>query len=541
MHRKNTSFQNLPFSKLFKTYTSDFSKVDPFYSTNPFDKEAVLEKANQLHLSGDRSRTVEILKEFNEPFDVHEQALQNMDRLQEEETLAIVTGQQLGLYGGPLFTVLKTISAIHLSRQMEELLERPVVPIFWLADEDHDYDEVRSIHLLNRQDELQDFELPKRTSPLPPVADLSLPPELKLLRKEVRNVLYETDFSADLWELLDQHFSPGNTFLEAFGGFINHLFSKHGLILAGSNHPDVKAHTKEILKYSVNEAEAIKEALEEQSEKISEQFHQQVTLYDSNLFFLSEEGNRLKINVQEDHWTTEEGHKWTTEELLQKIDEMPEQFSPNVFLRPLLQDEFLPTLGYVAGPGELAYYGQMKELYACFDHEMPVIFPRLSAAIIEPSIERIIDKLPFGYEAYSQRIEDLESAYVEQSDQVDIEAIFDGWKQKVEQAIAPEKEKVAAVDPTLDGAAGKATAVYFGELDKLKGKVYRAAKQQDQTQLNRIRKIKKNIFPDGSLQERSISVIYFMNKFGVEIWDELLASLEEGEIFDQHKLFYLQS
>lgn len=539
MRTENTSFQQLPFSNLFKSYVSNFSKVDAFYEVNPFRPEAVQQKAEKFQFAGDREQTVEILQHFNAPFELHEKAQQNIELLKEDDTLAVVTGQQLGVFGGPLFTVFKTISAIHLAQELQKELGQPVVPVFWLADEDHDYDEIRQIHLLNQNDELQHAALPPLSQPLPPVAELSLPDELATLRAEVRDGLYETDFTSDLWTLLDEHFAPDKSFLEAFGGFLNHLFSSHGLVLAGSNHPDVKEHTKEVLKHSVRESKVAQSALKEQSEQLNEAFHQQVTLYESNLFYLSEENHRLKISVEEEQWTTEEGHSWTTDELVKAIDDNPEDFSPNVFLRPMLQDQLLPTLGYVAGPGELAYYGQMKKFYQCFDRKMPIIFPRLSAGVIEPSVERIITKLPFEYANYDQRIEDLEAAYVEQSDEVDIEAIFDDWKQKVEEVAEPAKAQVAEVDATLEGAAGKATAVYFGELDKLKGKVYRAAKQQDQTQLNRIRKIKHNLFPDGGLQERSVSLIYFMNKFGIDIWDQMLSALNENEKFDQHKLFYL--
>jgi uncharacterized protein YllA (UPF0747 family) len=199
----------------------------------------------------------------------------------------------------------------------------------------------------------------------------------------------------------------------------------------------------------------------------------------------------------------------------------------------------VPTLGYVAGPGELAYYGQMKKMYKFFKRSMPAIFPRMSATIIEPSIDRILDELPFEIADYEGRIEDLESKYVERSNQPDIEEIFNDWKQKVEEISEGHKAEIKDIDSTLEGAAGKATAVYFGELDKLKGKVYRSVKQQEETQIKRIRKIKANLFPEGIPQERIISFIYFMNKYGIDIWDRLLQELDENEKFDQHKLIYL--
>ena len=539
LQKESCSFQSLPFSSLFKTYTSDFSTVSSFYSTNPFDDKALKQKADAFDFSGDRSRTVEILEAFNKPFDLHQKALANLDRLNQEDALVIVTGQQLGIYGGPLYTVFKTISAIHLARRAEALLDRPVIPVFWLADEDHDYEEVRSMHLLNSS-EVKHFELPGKESPLPPVADMQLPAEFAELGDKVKEALYDTDFSADLWALLDECFQADNTFVQSFGKFISTLFSKHGLVLAGSNHPQVKKELSSILQRSVSEADRLRKSLQEQTNALKGEFHQQVTIYDSNLFYFSDQKNRLKISAEDEGWSAGEEYKWTTDELIAEIEEQPDRFSPNVFLRPIMQDTLLPTLGYVAGPGETAYYGQMKQFYEAFEMEMPVIFPRLSATLIEPAIDRIWDDLPFEFQDYSQRIEDLESAYVERSEQVDIEALFNGWKQKISRIAEGYKEEVAEVDQSLEGAAGKASAVYFGELDKLKGKVYRAVKQQDETQLNRIRKMKLNLFPENGMQERLISPIYFMNKFGLDIWDEILASLEKDESFDRHKLINVE-
>lgn len=540
MQKKNYSFQQLPFSQLFQTYVSDFPKLKSFYRTNPFDKEAIRKHVQDFKFNSDRQQLVKILEDFNASYDLDERAQENIRRLENEDTLVIVTGQQMGIYGGPLYTVLKTISTIYLSRKMEKFLDRPVIPIFWLADEDHDYDEVSKLNLLNR-DKLHSCALPSRSQPLPPVANITLPDdELTTFKKEVQSALFETDFSSDLWELLDNCYESGRTFGQAFGYLISRLFSKHGVVLAGSNHPEVKSLVTDTLKRSISDVEGIKQCLKKKTEEIREAFHQQVTLYDSNLFYLAENGQRIKINrTDKNHWSIENGWKRTTEELLRDIEEHPEQYSPNVFLRPIVQDKLLPTLGYVAGPGEIAYYGQMKGLYSCFDMGMPVIFPRLSATIMGPAIDRIFGELPFAFHNYSQRIEDLESAYVEQSDQIDIEAVFSDWKEKVEAIAEPKREEVTEVDSTLDGAAGKATAVYFGELDKLKGKVYRAVKQQDETQLKRIRKIHKHLFPEGNLQERSIAAIYFMNKFGVDIWDKLIAQLEDDEDFSKHKLIYV--
>ncbi|MDX1639635.1 MAG: bacillithiol biosynthesis cysteine-adding enzyme BshC [Balneolaceae bacterium] len=538
MQLQNYSFTQLPFSDLFRTYVTNYDKLSRFYSANPFAAEAIRQHADSVTVPQDRDTMAELLATFNKRFNLHENALHNIERLRGEKALALVTGQQLGIFGGPLYTVLKTVTTIHLAAKLERELDRPVVPVFWLADEDHDYDEVKQVNLLDR-DELQTFSLDYKRDSYPPVAELTLDSTFLDFKEQIRDGLFETDFTGQLWKLLNRTYSGEKRFDTAFGQLISRLFSRHGLILAGSNCRPIKEKARGCLKVAIRQADRIRRNLEQQSTVLEEQFHRQATIYDSNLFFLDDRQGRTKIMRNGDRWKTDGGREWTTEQLVELIDTEPERFSPNVFLRPILQDLMVPTLGYVAGPGELAYYGQMKTMYQVFKRRMPVIFPRLSATIVEPAIDRILGELPFEFGEYNNRIEDLESEYVDQSEQHDIEAIFRDWKQKVGEISDQGKDRVKEIDSTLEGAAGKATAVYFGELDKLKGKVYRSVKQQEETQLKRIRKIKANLFPGGELQERTVSFIYFMNKYGIDIWDQLLAELEEDENFDHHKLIYI--
>jgi len=534
----NYSFEHLPFSKLFRTYVQNFDEVSKFFETNPFDYNAISQKIDGFAFQGNRKQAASILSALNKQFDVHKAALRNIKRLEKENALAVVTGQQLGVYGGPLYTVLKTISTIHIAKSLEKKFDRPVIPVFWLADEDHDYDEVRKLTIIE-DDEPKTFSLPPKNNHLPTVADLQLPDEMSDIRGQLKESLYDTDFSDDLWELLDGSFQKDHSFFKAFGLFISRLFSKHGLVLAGSNHPDVKAATGRYLKASIEKADQVRDHLEKKSADLGEKYHQQVTLYDSNLFYLDDESGRTKISRNGNGWKTDGNIEWSTAELVDEIDTHPDRFSPNVFLRPILQDALLPTVGYVAGPGEAAYYGQMKSMYQCFDMEMPIIFPRLSATVVEPAIDRIIGELPFEFHEYGKRIEDLESDYVDRTDQHDIEAIFEDWQARVEEISNNKKKDVADIDSTLKASAEKATSVYINELNKLKGKVYRSVKKQDQTQLDRIRRIKANLFPGDGLQERTVAGIFFMNKYGVDIWDKLLNTLDPDEDFDHHKLVYL--
>ncbi len=531
-------FSELPFSTLFKDYINQKSDITDFFDISPFSSDNLKRKAEQFSFSSDRDKVSDLLKQFNSQFEPSNETLANIEKLRDTSTLAVVTGQQMVLYGGPLFTVFKTLTAIQLSKQYEKELNRPVVPVFWLADEDHDIEEISQINLFNKHDVSKcsvSFDKPGKR-----VDEYLLKEIHSELRTCVKDGLIETDFSDDLWKILDSSYHKNHTVGKAFGLLLQKLFGKHGLILAGSNDDNFKDLSKSILTQSVSKADDIVDRLRENTKKLeSFGYEGQVHLNNSNLFYIADNGQRVKIEYDGEIWFIENSDKrWSAKELNRDIDHNPNRFSPNVFLRPVLQDKLLPTISYVAGPGEIAYYAQMSGIYDYFDQTMPQIVPRFSGTFIESSIERIIDKLPFSLEDYSKRIEDLESEFIEKSDQPDLEKIFDDWKQRVEAITSEKKSAIEEIDPTLKNTAGKASSIYYSELDKLKGKLYRSLKQNEKTQLDRIIKIQLNLFPNGNLQEREIAFIYYLNKYGTETFDELLKLLENQKS-DTHKLIYL--
>jgi bacillithiol synthase len=533
---RNYEFGKLPFSSLFRDYLSGKPSILQFYDTPPFDSNRIEKKIQSFQFSGNREKLAEQLHEFNAKRQLHENSRKNIDRLKEPDSLAVVTGQQVTLYGGPLYTIYKTLSAIEIARSLEEKYKRPVVPVFWLADEDHDADEIASIGLMKGDErvecgvDLSSYQC--RSAEIPLSRFLQ---ELKSCRDEH---LFHTDFTDELKLLLDRHYRDGVTAGEAFGGVLMELFGKYGLVLAGSNSEGIKKETVHILKQSVTGRSALYESLEKRSRKLEKEgYHSQVVVQQSNLFYIDRQNQRVKLTYSDGSWSSD-GKVWSDDELLREIENEPNRFSPNVFLRPMLQDALLPVIGYVGGPGEIAYYAQLGAIYPIFNQSMPVIFPRYSVTLIESAVDRILDKLPFSIADYGQRIEDLESNYIQQDDQPDVESIFNEWKKSAGRLSEEFEKSVAEIDPTLRKSAGKASAAYFTELDKLKGKVYRSLKEQERVQINRISKIKMNLFPGDALQERQIAFIYFMNKYGLGIWDEMLAELH-GEESRTHKLITL--
>ncbi|MEX0720678.1 MAG: bacillithiol biosynthesis cysteine-adding enzyme BshC [Balneolaceae bacterium] len=537
MEISDCSFQALSYSKLFNTYLADYQKLDSFYPHNPWNEDDISKRAANLKKPEYKESFLSALSAYHKELGIGKNQQESLKKLSQENALVVVTGQQLGMYGGPLFTIYKIITAILLAKKYEQKLGRPVVPVFWPADEDHDFEEIAWAGITGRAD-FKKIRY-KGEGNGQPVSEQKLSSELKTFKTDIKEELFDTDFSQALWEQLDQFYKEGKTHIQAFAGLIDSWFADQGLLITGSNHPEIKKLLAPEFSQSIEEAEALFDAIEKKSLALEKIFHRQVSNGDSDLFYLSKKEGRVKIQKDKEGWKAGSSN-WTTSQLLENIRNNPENFSPNVFLRPVIQDKLLPTLGYVSGPGELAYYGQMKDFYAEFDLEMPVIFPRLCATLIESGIARIVEKLPFEICEYGKRIEDLESEFIERTDTVDLEEVFKIWKSKLEQAAGNPLEVINKIDPTLDGTVGKTVAGFENELEKLQGRVHRSIKQQEEIQIKRIEKIKVNLFPDGGAQERAVSPVYFMNKYGLDIWQSLLKGIErEGLDLGKHYLVKL--
>lgn len=532
-------FTSYPFSKLFNSYIQREKSIKPFFETDPFDDSEVESHLQTFSFTGNRKETVSWLTDFHSGYKIPKQSAESIKRLGSSDSLVVVTGQQCTIMGGPLFTVFKIMTAIEKAREWQGKLNRPVIPVFWIADEDHDFDEATQITVQTR-DELSTLKYSDRSELGKRVAEIDFSDEISRIKKELKSQLIETDFSGQLWKLLDFSYSKGHTFGNAFGQLILDLFGKYGLILAGSSTKKSKELVSDSMVKSVTAFQELFDELSGQSQKLTDAgFKNQVHLNRSNLFYIDADQERKKIQFEDNSWVVPESDiTWSSEDLVKAIGEKPYKFSPNVFLRPVIQDKLLPVASYVGGPGEIAYYSQMKTFYRAFNMKMPIITPRFSATLVESGIDRIIKKLPFTLSDYSKRIEDLESEFIERTDSPNVEKIFGMWQQQVKKVSQDSVDQVSDIDPTLKKSAEKSISVFFNELDKLKGKLYKSLKDSEKTQINRIEKIKQNLFPARNLQEREISFIYFMNKYGVDLWDNVLDELK-NETPDCHKIIYL--
>ncbi|MCC5925474.1 MAG: bacillithiol biosynthesis cysteine-adding enzyme BshC [Bacteroidetes bacterium] len=521
------SYDALPFGKLFRDYVKGATSIQSFFDYGPFQPADIKSKAASTHFTASRTNLYEAIKEYNNTS--LRKVDENLKTLRDDnKSLTVVTGQQLTTFGGPLFTLYKAATAIALSRKYTELLNRRIIPVFWLADEDHDFHEIAKLGFPDKGIEWNTFQLPETDFTGWPVGKIPLENSINSLLDALKKELPETDFSSDIIHLLTDGYQPGKTHAQAFGAIIQNLFADYGLILAGSSSNGVKQLLKDQITNLIDRTGEVHAALERQSALLETSYHRQAAVSTSNWFILDEKGYRRKLQFHKNEWSSG-NMTFTKEELLEVAKKSPHRLSPNVFLRPILQDTLLPNIAYVAGPGEIAYYAQMKELYKVCKKSMPVIVPRLSATLIEPNINKFLAGLPFAIGDYAERVEDLQQRYVEKEQTFDIQAFANKWITEIEKLADERTSDVDGFDTTLVGTLVRVRQEQVNAVHTLRQKMIKSEKNRLDVQLKRISKVQLALFPNMNLQEREMAFIYPLCKYGRSFIDKII---QEAEISD---------
>ncbi len=507
-------------TQLFIDYLTDFEKVKEYFAgdfRSARDWKHIIEAV--LGRPHDRSTLVRVLTEQNKENHCGIKTLANIDLLGNDNTVAIVTGQQLGLYTGPLYTIYKTITAIKLAEQLgQRYPQYNFVPVFWAEGEDHDFDEVSHLQVLSAANELQTLQYLPGGKPLDrnpgPMANFILDAEIEKLHDAWGAAVQESDYKPALLNLLRSHYRPGNTMLRAFLGFMNHLFENSGLIVLNPLHPSLKALTRPVFRKELESIARTSQFVIDRSALLEEHYHAQIKAKPVNLFLIHK-GGRYLIEPREHDFSLKGTRQYfTREELERLIDETPEVFSPNVVLRPVCQDSLLPTAAYIGGPSEIAYFAQLKPVYEHFGVVMPLIYPRASATILEEKIQNVLEKYQIEIIDLFARLDPILMRVAEQVSEVKVEALFGEMERKIRDAIQEGTFGITQIDPTLSGAITSLTQRIEAQLKVLKDKTQSAQQRRQDVSVRQIQKAAANIFPGAGFQERTFNVAYYVNKYG---------------------------
>jgi len=520
-------FKDIPaetsgFSSLFIHYVTAYDRVAKYFNGNFRDLShlrQLLEHVGQK--LKDRSTLVRVLAEQNREFYCSIKTLANIDLLHEDNTFAVVTGQQVGLLSGPLYTIYKIITTLKLTDLLNNNFpEYHFVPIFWLEGEDHDFEEVNNVKVVDPDNKAKKIEYLLDGKPLDKnigaVGELQLDGFIDEFFNHIEEALINTEFKGKLFETVRHYYQRGATFTKAFVGLINHFFENSGLIFIKPNHLELKRLMSPIFQREINEHPKVCQLVIDRSAELEQRYHAQVKAKALNLF-LFEKGGRYLIEPREEGFGLKGARRHLTiEELRQIAAEMPELLSPNVVLRPICQDTVLPTAVYVGGPNEIAYFAQLKPVYEFFDLTMPIIYPRATATILEEKLESILEKFELDLTAFFGNLETVLRTVSEQISDIKVEDMFQNVGARVKESLNELKFGINQIDPTLLGALETAASKIEFQLNVLKEKTINAQKKKNEIALKQVEKVANNILPFGELQERQINVIYFMNKYGLD-------------------------
>lgn len=519
------------FPDLFVDYCTKFDAVADFYAGNwqaPGARREAADVAAQRPV--DRDVLADVLLAQNERWGLNATTRRHIEALRDPESVAVVTGQQVGLLTGPLYTLYKTITTLQLAATLAEETGRTVVPVFWVEGEDHDVEEIATAHLF-RRNEVVPIEYPfeeQRSNVRGPAGRLSLPEDaVETVVGGLDEILPPSDFKPEVMERVRAAYQPGTTLEDAFAGLMTDLFEGKGLVFVNPDDARLKALVRPLFRREIEDSRTPVARIEATSQALRDRgYHAQVTAQPTNLFWLGEDGRRA-LDVGDDGTFTLRGtdRTFSLSELLTRLDRTPERFSPNVVLRPLMQDQLLPTAAYVAGPGEVSYFAQYGDVYDWAGMEMPLIHPRASVSLLEGKVRKVLDKYDLSVADFRADLDVLFQEVVVDIMEVDVDDVFQNAMRHVHEAVNTVKPDVETVDRSLVSAAEATRSALTDEMDALKQKVVRAEKRQHDEIRAQLEKAHVNLRPKRTLQERVINGLYFLNKYSPTLLSHLQDTL----------------
>ncbi len=542
------NFRDLPhsaggLSELFTDYVNDFPKVQQFFQTDFHSVQNFEATAEQTCSRFKyRQQIVEILLEQNQNYGASEATLENIRSLGHETTLAVLTGQQVGILGGPLYTIYKTITSIKLAQQLRETFPQyKFVPVFWLEGEDHDFDEVSGVGLLNADRNPVKVEyLPNGKHPdknVGAVGELVLDGYVQSFFESIQKTLQNSEFKSSVIELAERAYSSGSTLNKAFVVLLNKLFHDSGMVFISSNDKRIKQLLSPVFQKEIQEYPRVSQLIIQRSAELEDRYHAQIKTKALNLF-LFHKGGRYLIEPRENDFSLKGiRHYFTRDELVRIATEAPESLSPNVALRPICQDTILPTIAYIGGPSEIAYFAQLKPVYNYFNLIMPVIYPRASVTMIDEKLERILEKYQLDLTEFFDGIEKVNHKVVEMVSEVKIDEMFSEAESRLNDLVNEMKFGINYIDSTLLGPLEHTQSKVAMQFQSLKEKVAEAQQRKHEIALRQIEKVGNIVFPNGNFQERELNIMYFMNKYGTEFVKWLMGEIHIGQF--EHQILHL--
>jgi bacillithiol biosynthesis cysteine-adding enzyme BshC len=536
------NFGDIPGNQnLFLDYIYEFENVQEYYKHNFRNKDSYVNLFKSISASRkDKQYNLSAIinNQYSSLQSISNKTVRNIELIDKEKTITVVTGQQLGILGGPLYTIYKIITAIRLANQLTERYDEfKFVPVFWLEGDDHDFNEVRSINLFDNENQVINIgykEVIDDDDAKQSIGKINFDEALNEFFSKYESSLRDSDFKIELLTKLKECYQVGKSFKQSFKEFIYWLFDEYGLVIFDPQDVEVKSLLKPIFKKEVNDFAIHAQKLIQVSAKLEELYHAQVKVKPVNLFYHTDEG-RYSVEPVEDIFKLRRKRKqFTKDEILTEIENFPDKFSPNVLLRPICQDFLFPTGFYIGGPSEIAYFAQVTPLYDFYNIVSPIIFPRSSATILEKNVASGLDKYDLSMNDIFLGLDELKEKVIASLSENNIEIAFEEASKEIELTFDKIKENLFAIDKTLVDSSGRYKDRIMSSIAELKSKATKAQETKHETTIRQLTRLSNLLYPLGNLQEREINFTYFYNKYGKDfirkVYDDISVSEFEHQV-----------
>lgn len=529
-------------NQLAQEYQQQNASALQFFAHNPYHIQSYQDRLEYLRgrSYSHREQLAEGLYTFNQKIGNHQEALQRIEALKRPDTYVVIGGQQAGVLTGPLYTIHKAVHLIQTAKKLSNELQAEVVPVFWIAGEDHDIDEIDHVYwLTDRETRLhkERMKLNKKGR----VSASSLPLDEEACRQFLDSFFHgqtETGETREIRELVMQTAASSQNVAEWFARLMASLFGKHGLIFVESSLPFVRELERPVFERVIEKNEQVADLLLKAADRIATAGYPlqlQVEEHQANLF-LYEGQDRLLLERHGDRFVNRRA-SYSREELLKLAADHPERFSTNVVSRGLMQEHLFPTLAFIGGPGEISYWAYYREVFELFNMQMPIVLPRMSVTLVEGAQQRLLEGLGLPLEQVLNGFADWKRDWEARQEPHPLQEQFAATRERLLAMYQPLVDEVVRLDGGLRGLAEKNTRLLLEQVSFLEDRLVRSLQEQEDVEHVRIKRIEASLLPDGGLQERKLSFFPYANKYGLSLVDRLVEApfAHDGT----HQLFYV--
>jgi bacillithiol synthase len=531
--------ESIPFSRipgqtrLFTDYQTDPRSLKSFYPNAVSSGADLADYAQQVLrcYTTDRDELAEALHEINSSSAGSQATLANIERLRNADTVAVLTGQQAGLFSGPLYTIYKALSAI---RQADELTSQgiPAVPLFWAATEDHDFAEVSSTSVISSADAIADIAYAGAV-PVPdsPVGSVPLDPSISATIDEFLAALPQTEFSEGLEESLRLAWRQETGFGSAFVAQLAKLLGRFGLIFVDPLNRKLKELAAPLVSKAIEQSDDIVSGLVRRDGELEEAgYHSQVLTGPGYfpLFYITDSGQRsaLRKTGNDRYFSKADGHAFSLSELGELAASAPDRLSPGVMLRPVVQDFLFPTVCYFGGGAEIAYFAQNSVVYEALGRPATPILHRQSFTVVEAKHARTLNAYGLGFEDLFRGLETTVPRVVESTVSPETAKLFAEVEERINAELNRLDRELSGLDATLPNNLANRRRKIVYHIAALRKKAFHATLKKHSTTEARLNAAFAALRPKGGLQERSVNVVTFLNKYGERFVDLLYESID---------------